>query len=81
VKRGSTKIATLPVGLRGQIVSLRKAGMNCADICSRLQLDKQSERNAVSQICAEPGLRAYGHGTDVRGPVKPGRNPAAVIRP
>jgi hypothetical protein len=49
MKRGSTKIAELPVGLRGQIVSLRKAGMNCADICARLQLDKPSERNAVTK--------------------------------
>jgi hypothetical protein len=81
MKRGSTKIAQLPVGLRGQIVSLRKAGMNCADICARLQLDEPSERNAVSAICAEPGLRAYAHGMDVIGPVKAGRNPAAVIRP
>jgi hypothetical protein len=81
VKRGSTKIAQLPVGLRGQIVSLRKAGMNCADICARLQLDKQSERNAVSQICAEPGLRAYSKGTEILGPVRRGPNRAAVIRP
>lgn len=81
MKRGSTKIAQFPVGLRGQIVSLRKAGMNCADICARLQLDKPSERNAVSAICAEPGLRPYGHSIEVGGPVRRGPNRAAVIRP
>jgi hypothetical protein len=81
MKRGSTKIAQLPVGLRGQIVSLRRAGFAVHDICTRLCIEKPSERNAVSQICAEPGLRAYAHGMDVSGPVKAGRNPAAVIRP
>ena len=81
MKRGYTKIAELPVQLRAQVVSLRRCGHDVLTICERLRLDKASERNAVSQICAEPGLRAYGHGTDVRGPVKHGRNPAAVIRP
>jgi hypothetical protein len=81
MKRGSTKIAELPVQLRAQVVSLRRCGHDVLTICDRLHVDKPSERNAVSKICAEPGLRAYAHGMDVSGPVKAGRNPAAVIRP
>ena len=81
MKRGSTKIAELPVQLRAQVVSLRRCGHDVLTICDRLHIDKPSERNAVSKICAEPGLRAFGHGMDVSGPVKAGRNPAAVIRP
>ena len=81
MKRGSTKIAELPVQLRAQVVSLRRCGHDVLTICDRLHIDKQSERNAVSAICAEPGLRAYAHGMDVQEPIKAGRNPAAVIRP
>jgi hypothetical protein len=81
MKRGSTKIAELPVQLRAQVVSLRRCGHDVLTICDRLHIDKPSERNAVTKICAEPGLRAYAHGMDVSGPVKAGRNPAAVIRP
>jgi hypothetical protein len=81
MKRGSTKIAKLPVGMRGQVVSLRKAAMSVNEICNRLGIDKPSERNAVSAICAEPGLRAYGHSIEVGGPVRRGPNRAAVIRP
>lgn len=79
--RGTNRIAPLDTATRGQIVSLRQAGRSCLEICERLGLDKQSERNAVSAICAEPALRRYGHDFSVSGPVKPGRNPAAVIRP
>ena len=79
--RGTNRIAKLPVGLRGQIISLRQAGKSCLEIAERLGLEKQSERNAVSAICAEPELRRYGHGFEIGGPVKAGRNPAAVIRP
>jgi hypothetical protein len=81
MKRGSTKIAELPVQLRAQVVSLRRCGHDVLTICDRLHIDKPSERNAVTKICSEPGLRAYAHGMDVSGPVKHGRNPAAVIRP
>ena len=81
MKRGSTKIAQLDVDQRIRVVELRRKYKSVNDICLRLGLDKASERNAVSQICAEPGLRAYAHGMDVIGPVKHGRNPAAVIRP
>ncbi len=66
----STRIADLPVGMRGQVISLRKGGMAVNDICRRLGIEKSSERNAVSEICAEPGLRAYGHSIEVGGPVK-----------
>lgn len=79
--RGTNRIAKLDIGVRGQIVSLRQAGRSCLEICERLGLEKQSERNAVSAICAEPALRRYGHDFSVSGPVKAGRNPAAVIRP
>lgn len=79
--RGTNRIAQLPVGVRGQVVSLRQAGRSCLEICERLGLDKASERNAVSAICAEPALRRYGHGFEIGGPVKAGRNAAAVIRP
>jgi hypothetical protein len=81
MKRGSTKIAHLDVDMRTRVVELRRKYKSVNDICHRLGLDKPSERNAVSAICAEPGLRAYAHGMDVSGPVKAGRNPAAVIRP
>lgn len=79
--RGTNRIAKLPVGVRGQIISLRQAGRSCLEICERLGLDKASERNAVSAICNEPGLRIYGKSFEVGGPVKAGRNPAVVIRP
>ena len=79
--RCTNRIAKLEIGVRGQIVSLRQAGRSCMEICERLGLDKQSERNAVSAICNEPGLRIYGKSFEVGGPVKAGRNPAAVIRP
>lgn len=81
MKRGTNRIAALDVATRGQIVSLRKAGMYPAAIAERLGLEKQSERNAVSAICNEPGLRIYGKSFEVGGPIKPGRNAAAVIRP
>jgi len=79
--RGTNRIAKLPVGVRGNVISLREGGMCVNDICTRLGLEKQSERNAVSAICNEPGLRIYGKSFEVGGPVKAGRNPAAVIRP
>ena len=79
--RGANRIAQLPVGVRGQIVSLRQAGRSCLEICERLGLEKQSERNAVSAICAEPELRKYSKSFEIGGPVKAGRNAAAVIRP
>lgn len=75
------RLAPIDVATRGQIVSLRRAGMCPSDICERLGLEKQSERNAVSAICNEPRLRVYGKSFEVGGPVKAGRNPAAVIRP
>lgn len=81
MKRGSTKIAELPVQLRAQVVSLRRCGHDVLTICDRLHIDKASERNAVSAICAEPALRRYGHDFSVSGPVKAGPNRAAVIRP
>lgn len=55
----TARIAPIPAQLRAQVVSLRKTGMSCLDICTRLHIDKSSERNAVSQICAEPELRRY----------------------
>jgi hypothetical protein len=79
--RGTNRIAKLEMGVRGQVMSLRRAGRSCLEICERLGLDKASERNAVSAICAEPELRKYSKGFEVGGPVKAGRNPAAVIRP
>jgi hypothetical protein len=81
MKRGSTKIAHLDVDIRIRVAELRRKYKSVNEICFRLGLDKPSERNAVTKICAEPGLRAYAHGMDVSGPVKAGRNPAAVIRP
>ena len=79
--RGTNRIAPLDTATRGQIVSLRKAGLCAAAIAERLGLEKQSERNAVSAICNEPGLRIYGKSFEVGGPIRAGRNPAAVIRP
>lgn len=81
MKRHSTKIAYIDPPTRSQIVSLRSAGKDVNTICARLDLHKPSERNAVSQICAEPGLRAYGRGIEIGGPVRRGRNSAAAIRP
>jgi hypothetical protein len=57
--RRTAKVSPIPVQLRSQIVSLRKTGMSVMAICERLGIDKSSERNAVSQICAEPELRRY----------------------
>lgn len=79
--RASTRIASLTLDVRRRVVEYRRTGASVNDICDRLHIDKTSERNAVTKICAEPGLRAFGHGIDVSGPVKAGRNPAAVIRP
>ena len=79
--RGTNRIAKLPVGVRGNVISLREGGMCVNDICTRLGLEKQSERNAVSAICEEPELRRYGHGFEIGGPIRAGRNAAAVIRP
>lgn len=79
--RGTNRIAPLDTATRSQIVSLRKAGMCASAIAERLGLDKQSERNAVSAICNEPGLRIYGKSFEVGGTIRAGRNPAAVIRP
>ena len=53
------RVAEIPVQLRAQVVSLRKTNMSVMDICERLRIEKSSERNAVSKICAEPGLRRY----------------------
>lgn len=79
--RGTNRIAQLPVDVRSQVVSLRQAGKCPMEIWTRLGLEKRSEQNAVSAICAEPELRKYGKSFEVGGPVKAGRNPAAVIRP
>ena len=57
--RRTARIAPIDVQLRAQIVSLRKTHMTASEICDRLHIDKSSERNAVSQICAEPELRRY----------------------
>lgn len=75
------RIAKLPVDVRRDVVSLRQAGKCPKDIWERLGLTKTSEQNAVTEICSEPGLRVYGHGIEVGGPIKAGRNAAAVIRP
>lgn len=70
MKRASTKIADLPAQLRSQVVSLRRCGHDVLTICELLRVDKPSERNAVSAICAEPGLRVFGKSIEVGGPVK-----------
>lgn len=57
--RRTSRIAPIDVQLRAQIVSLRKTHMTASEICDRLHIEKSSERNAVSQICAERELRRY----------------------
>jgi hypothetical protein len=57
--RRTARVSTLPIQLRAQVVSLRKTGMNVMDICARLGIEKSSERNAVSQLCADPALRRF----------------------
>jgi len=79
--RRTARVSLLPVQLRAQVVSLRKTAMNVNDICDRLGIVKSSERNAVSLICAEPGLRVFGYGIEVGGPIRRGPNRAAVHRP
>lgn len=59
MKRNNARVALLPVQLRAQVISLRKTGMNVAEICDRLGITKSSERNGVSAICAEKELRRY----------------------
>ena len=81
MKRGSTKIAQLHFTVEDQVRNLRRGGMKVYAICERLGLHKKSEENRVRQICDEPGLKPFMSGFDLPGPVKPGRNPAAVIRP
>lgn len=67
--RRAAKSSPIPAQLRSQIVSLRKTGMSVMAICERLRIEKSSERNAVSQICAEPELRRYQVGIE-----SPGQN-------
>ncbi len=57
--RRTARVSPLPIQLRAQVVSLRKTGMNVMDICARLGIEKSSERNAVSQLCADPSLRRF----------------------
>jgi hypothetical protein len=81
MKRGSTKIAQLHFTVEDQVRKLRRGDMKVYEICERLGLHKKSEENRVRQICDEPGLKPFMAGLDSPGPVKAGRNPAAVIRP
>lgn len=64
MKRNNARVALLPVQLRAQVISLRKTGMNVAEICDRLAITKSSERNGVSAICAEKELRRYQAGIE-----------------
>ena len=81
MKRTSTKLADLPVQLRAQVVSLRRCGHDVLTICDRLHIEKSSERNAVSQICAEPGLRVYSKCIETGVPVRTGRRGASRMAP
>lgn len=64
MKRNNARIASLPVQLRAQVISLRKTSMGVNEICDRLGITKSSERNAVSAICDEKELRRYKVGID-----------------
>lgn len=69
------RIAKLDLATRTQAVSLRRHGWTPLDICARLGLEKQSELNAVSELCArDKTLRRYQFGMEVGAPVPAGRN-------
>lgn len=69
------RIAKLDVATRAQVVSLRRHGWTAIDICERLGLTRQSEINAVSELCArDKSLRRYQFGVEVGAPIKAGPN-------
>lgn len=67
--RRTTRIARLTQETRRRVLELRRERLSVLAICERLGIDKSSERNAVSQICAEPALRRYQVGIE-----SPGQN-------
>ena len=69
------RIAKLDLATRAKAVSLRRHGWTALDICARLGLERQSELNAVTELCArDKTLRRYQFGTEVGAPVKAGTN-------
>jgi len=71
------RLAKLDLAPRAQVVSLRRHGWTALDICARLGLEKQSELNAVAELCArDKTLRRYQFGMEVGAPVKEGRSGA-----
>ena len=71
------KIVQLDLLTRSQVIHLRRSNMCVIDICNQLNLTKQSEINAVSNLCARnKQLRRYQFGIDIGAPVKRGVNAA-----
>jgi hypothetical protein len=70
-------IYKIPVQLRSQIVSLRRAGMMVNDICIRLDLHRSCEREAVIRVCDELPRR-FQVGIESTGPVHRSQNGNAV---
>lgn len=67
------RIAKLDIATRARVISLRRHGWTPMDISQRLHLHRQSELNAVSELCAkEKSLRRYQFGMEVGAPVKEG---------
>lgn len=68
-RAGTSRVAVLGEQLESQVISLRRAGYHGSRICEALRLERQSERNAVAELLARPGLRRYQRGPEVGGPV------------
>jgi DNA-binding transcriptional MerR regulator len=60
---------TIDFQLRSQVVTLRKLGFTVNDIAQQLDMTSSTDRQAISAICQEKGMRPYGRGVDVSGPV------------
>lgn len=68
-RAGTSRVAKLDEQLASQVISLRRLGYHGSRICDALRLERQSERNAVMELLARPGLRRYQRGPEVGGPV------------
>ena len=60
---------TIDFQLRSQVVTLRKLGYTVFEIGQKLGMTRSTELQAISDICQERGMRPYGRGCDVSGPV------------
>jgi hypothetical protein len=47
----TSRVGWVDVATRSQVVSLFRAGLRPAEICERLNMEGESEENAVRRIC------------------------------